>query len=157
MKEPSIHIRNGLLFPVQFQILGYSLLFFGLVLLIINIWVSIIFMLLGLLIVTAFAGIEFKNKHYREYNAFYFIKSGNWKSFDSIEKIFIKKFKRSQRLYGRANQSSIIKSYIYKAFLKFGDGETVLLYKNKNKSKLDKKILALTTNLKTEVTDYTNP
>ncbi|WMN12351.1 hypothetical protein QYS49_33325 [Marivirga salinae] len=156
MSKPYLNLKNGLLFPIQFQILGYVLLFAGLALIVINIWASILFVLLGGGIVSAFSGVEFKNDKFREYNSFFFIKNGKWEPLKNVEKIFIKKIKVSQRLYGRANQSSTIRNVVYKAFLKFENGETLFLYEHKNKETVQSKLKELSDFLKTEIIDYTN-
>ena len=154
MHKSYINIKNGLLFPILFQVLGYVFLFTGLFLIGHNIWASIIFILLGILIVTAYSGIEFKNNKFRDYNAFFFIKNGKWEPLKKVEKIFIKKIKVSQKLYGRANQSSTIRTHLYKAFLKFENGESVLLHEHKNKKKVESKILKISQYLNTEIIDY---
>jgi len=73
-----------------------------------------------------------------------------------VEKIFIKKIKVSQRFYGRANQSSTIRNVVYKAFLKFENGETIFLYEHKNKEKVQSKLKRLSHFLETEIIDYAN-
>lgn len=156
MQEPYLNLKNGLLFPIQFQILGYVFLFAGLALLVINLWAGFIFILLGGVIVSAFSGIEFKKDRLREYNAFLFIKSGKWEPLNNVEKIFIKRIEVSQKFYGRANQSSTIKNHIYKAFLKFENGNSVLVCDDKNKSKVEKKLKKLSDYLNTEIIDYTD-
>lgn len=155
-EQPYLNLKNGLLFPIQFQILGYVLLFSGLVLIAINIWASIIFVLLGVVIVSAFSGIEFKNNKYREYNSFFFIKNGKWEPLKNVERIFIKRIKVSQKFYGRANQSSTIRNVVYKAFLKLENGETIFIYDHKNKDKVKSKLKGLSDFLKAEIIDYTN-
>jgi hypothetical protein len=152
-----INIKNGLLFPLQFQILGYVLLFSGIFLIVINILASIILILFGGLIVTAYAGAEFKENKFREYNSFFFLRFGKWGKLKNVDKIFIKKIKTSQKLYGRANQSSIIKNVIYKAFLKFEDGNTLLLSDNKDKIELEQKVQHLNQYFKTDIIDYSAP
>lgn len=156
MSKPYLNLKNGLLFPFQFQILGYVLLFAGLALIVINIWASILFVLLGGAIVSAFSGIEFKKDKFREYNSFFFIKNSKWEPLRKVEKIFIKRVKVSQKLYGRANQSSTIRNTVYKAFLKFENGETLFLYEHKNKETVQSKLKELSDFLKTEIIDYTN-
>jgi hypothetical protein len=156
MPKSYINIKNGLLFPFQFQILGYVFLLAGLGLIVINIWAGIIFILLGGFIVTAYSGVEFNDRNFREYNSFFFLRFGKWEKLEKIEKIFIKKIKKSQKFYGRANQSSIIRNVIYKAFLKFEDGNTVLLSENKNKINLEKKVQKLNQYFNTEIVDYTS-
>jgi hypothetical protein len=149
-----LNIKTGLLFPFQFQILGYVLLLSGLGLLVIHILASIILILLGGLIVTAYSGVEFNDNKYREYNSFFFLRFGKWEKLEKVEKIFIKKIKKSQKFYGRANQSSTIRNVIYKAFLKFDDGNTILLKENKDKIKLGQKVQKLNQYFKTEIIDY---
>ena len=156
MSRLYFNLKNGLLFPFQFQILGYVFLFAGFALAVVNIWASIIFILLGGLIVTAYAGIEFKGNHFREYNAFFFIKNGKWKPLRKVEKIFIKQTKVSQKYYGRANQSSTFRSHVYKAFLKFDNGETLFLYDHKNKDQVESKLEELSGFLKVEGIDFTH-
>jgi hypothetical protein len=156
MSKNYLNLKTGLLFPIQFQLLGYIFLFAGLALIVINIWASIIFILLGGVIVTAYSGIEFKKDQFREYNAFFFIKNGSWKSLGMVEKIFIKRVKVSQKFYGRANQSSTIRNLVYKAFLKFENGETLFLYDHKNKDKVKSKLKELSGYIKAEIIDYTN-
>ncbi len=154
MQKPYLNVKNGLVFPFQFQILGYVLLFSGLLLVMVNIWASIIFILLGGLIVSGFSGIEFKNESFREYNAFFFLKSGKWMPLNRVEKIFIKPIKVSQKMYGRANQSSTIRNTVYKAFLKFENGNTIKLYESKNKDKIENNLRELSNYLKTDIVDY---
>lgn len=155
-KQPYFNLKNGLLFPVQFQILGYVLLFVGLAIIVVNIWASIILIILGGAIVSAYSGIEFKKDKFREYNAFFFIKNGKWEPLKKVEKIFIKRVKVSQKLFGRANQSSTIRNTVYKAFLKFENGQTIFLYDHQNKGKVESKLKELSDFLKTEIIDYTN-
>ena len=156
MKSQYLNFKIGLLFPFQFQLLGYALLFSGLFLVVINIWASIIFILLGGFIVSAFSGIEFKNEHFREYNAFFFLKSGKWMPLNRVEKIFIKPINVSQKMYGRANQSSTIRKTVYKAFLRFENGNTIPLCENKNKEKTERKLTELSKYLGTDIVDYTS-
>lgn len=156
MEKHYLNLKNGLLFPVQFQILGYVLLFAGLALIVVNIWASIILIILGGAIVSAYSGIEFKKDKFREYNAFFFIKNNKWEALRKVEKIFIKRVKVSQKLYGRANQSSTIRNAVYKAFLKLENGETLFLYEHKNKETVQSKLKELSDFLKTEIIDYTN-
>lgn len=73
-----------------------------------------------------------------------------------VEKIFIKRVKVSQKFYGRANQSSTIRNLVYKAFLKFENGETLFLYDHKNKDKVKSKLKELSGYIKAEIIDYTN-
>jgi hypothetical protein len=155
MKSQYLNFKIGLLFPFQFQVLGYALLFSGLFLVVINIWASMIFILLGGFIVSAFSGVEFKNEHFREYNAFFFLKSGKWMPLHSVEEIFIKPINLSQKMYGRANQSSTIRNTVYKAFLKFENGNIITLYENKNKDKTKSKLTELSNYLGTDIVDYT--
>ncbi|MGM0579380.1 MAG: hypothetical protein ACQETL_01780 [Bacteroidota bacterium] len=155
-EQPNLNLKNGLLFPFQFQMLGYVFLFAGIALIVVNIWASIIFILLGGVIVSAFAGVEFKKDKFREYNSFFFIKNGKWEPLRKVEKIFIKRVKVSQKFYGRANQSSTIRNVVYKAFLKFENGETIFLYDHKNKEKVESKLKELSNFLKAEIFDYTN-
>ncbi|WKV13436.1 hypothetical protein [Marivirga harenae] len=152
-----LNVKSGLLFPFQFQILGYVFLFSGIALTAINIWTSIVFILLGGFIVTAYSGIDFRGEQLREYNSFlFFFKFGKWQRIESPEKIFIKKVKRSQKFYGRANQSSTFKKVIYKAFLKLDDNATISLFEDKNQGKVLERSQPIANYFRIEVVDYSN-
>ncbi|HET8861393.1 MAG TPA: hypothetical protein VFM92_15760 [Marivirga sp.] len=155
MNKLTFNLRSGLLFPFQFQLVGYIFLFAGLVLLVINVWASLFLIILGFLIVTAYSGLEFNDNQFREYNAFFFIKSGKWVPYNEVEKIFIKKAKISQKFYGRVNQGSMITKEIYKAFIKFDNGKSILLFENKNQDKLKAKLQKLSNQFSVEIFDYT--
>jgi hypothetical protein len=156
MQKQYFNIKNGLLFPFQFQVLGYVFFAAGLFLLLINIWASLIFILLGGLVISAFSGIEFKNKSFRKYNSFLFIKSGEWQTYSAVEKVFIKKVKTSQKMYGRANQSSTIRGIKYKAFLKFEDGVTISLLENKDQKKVTERSQIIANYFDVAIVDYSD-
>lgn len=152
-----LNIKNGLLFPVQFHILGYVLLFAGSAFIVINFWVSIILILIGGLIVSAYSGTEFKGDNFRAYNAFFlFYKSGKWEPLKQAEKIFIKRVKLSQKFYGRANQSSTISNIKLKAFLKFKDGNTILLFEHKKQQKVQDIAKAVADHFNVEIVDHSS-
>ncbi|WP_085516093.1 hypothetical protein [Marivirga sericea] len=154
MSNNYLNIRKGMLFPFQFQLLGYILLLTGLAVLVINILASVILVVIGGFIVTAYSGTEFKEGHFRAYNAFGFMKFGEWQTLSKVEKLFIKKVNTSQKMYGRANQSSIIKSIRFKAFLKFENGNSILFYETKNYNRLKEKAENMARYLNLEIVDY---
>lgn len=138
-----IDIRFGLLFPWQFILVGVAFIAVGVGLLMTNLLLSVIFFVLGLVMLTAFSGteIDFEAKTYREYNSFLMIKTGKVETFDAIERIFLTKSNESQKVYtAHTLHSATFKKEVYNAFLKFSNGEKVHLFRSKNKSALLKKL-----------------
>jgi hypothetical protein len=60
---------------------------------------------------------------YREYNSFYFIKSGSWKKYEDIEMLYITLSNISQRKYTRITEGHTIKNIEYNAYFKLSTGK----------------------------------
>jgi hypothetical protein len=81
--------------------------------------------------------VDVVHKLYREYTSFFGIKQGKHLEFSHVEKIFVNRTKKTQRLYtAHTNHSSVFTNDEYNAFLKFGDGTKILLLTRRNKKKL---------------------
>lgn len=155
MTSTKINVKGGKLFPLQFQLLAFILLFLGTALLFVNLPVAIIMLLVSGLLLTGYSGCEFDlgNKSYREYNSFFMFRFGKWKNTKAVDKIYVNKIKTSQKIYSRANLSTTVKAFTYKCFVKFSDGEKILLLENKDKSYVFEIMLPMAKSFEKEIED----
>ena len=104
---------------------------------------------------TGYSGCEFDltNSSYREYNSFFRIRFGKWKDIPGVEKIYVNKIKSSQKMYSRANVSSVLREHIYKCFIKFSDGQKLLLTQKRNKEDVMKEVQLIAKSYGLEVID----
>lgn len=157
MKDKIINITAESL-PWQAKLIGALFLFGAIAIISTAWWLSLIFALIGLTVLTAYSGTEinFANNTYREYNSTLFIRKGASKKFCSIEKVFINKAKVSQRMYtAHTSKSSTFHHIIFNAYLKFDDGTKIFLTSRKNKDQLMKIMEPITTILAMDLADDT--
>jgi hypothetical protein len=157
-QKSTVDIKSGSVFPFPFLVLGAIFFMAGAAVFINHPVISIVLMVAGVLILTAYEGTEIdtSSKTYREYNSFLFIKKGQSKAYNGIEKIFVNSSKVSQRVYTSHTSTSATFSGIeYNAYLKFAKGEKVFLFSGKNKSKLLKRLNDISRSLNTSVIDNT--
>jgi hypothetical protein len=153
-----VDIKGARLFPFPFMVLGTGFLLAGMGVMIIHPIISLVLIVFGLSIVTAFEGTEiYPASHtYREYNSFLFLKTGRPKSFEGIEKIFINSGRVTQRMYTAHTMSSSSFSNVeYNAYLKFTEGVKVFLFSGRNKTRLIRKAEDLARSLNTSLHDHT--
>lgn len=143
MKE-LLNFTTGRLFPLQFIFIGIVLIPSGVVLLSSNLMLGVSFMLFGTLTLTSFQGVEIDTaaKRYREYNSYYFIKTGSWKAYQQAEKLYINPVKTSQQLSSQASTSSF-KGRAFNAYIKFDNDEKFLLASDKAYEKVEAKVTEL--------------
>ncbi len=99
--------------------------------------------------------IDTTNQTLREYTSYMFIKSGKFNRFPSIEKIFITKGKETQVMHtAHTNHSATFESTVHNGYLKFSNGEKILLLRIKNKDRLIEKLSLLSKGLKVEIVDH---
>lgn len=156
--QHKIDINNGRLFPFHFLILGVIFIFIGFPLITNHLIGGLILLVAGIFILTAREGVEINTgeKTIREYNAYFFIKTGEPERYQEIERIFINANKVTQKMYtAHTLNSSTFSDVVYSAFLKFDTGTKVLIQRNKNKATLIKNIQAIAGKLNTEVFDTT--
>ncbi|HYF68418.1 MAG TPA: hypothetical protein VD884_09785 [Ohtaekwangia sp.] len=156
--QHKIDINNGRLFPFHFLILGVIFIFIGFPLLTTHLIGGLSFLLAGVFILTAREGVEINTnlKTLKEYNAYFFIKTGEVENYDAIERIFINANKVAQKMYtAHTLNSSTFSDVVYSAFLKFDTGTKVLIQRNKNKEMLIKNVQAIASKLNTQVFDTT--
>jgi len=137
-----------------FSFVAIAMMVMGLFLLL-SLWLlGIGLILLGAAIISADHGLEFNpdQKKYRQYHSVLLIPFGGWKAYDIIDKIFINSVTVSQIMYSRSNRASTFKHTEYQGFLKFVNGEKIVLRSEKNKKRLlphiKKMAIELNVNLK---------
>ncbi len=140
MTESKIDIRNGSLFPWHFQFIAGLILLAGIALVIGKPAVGSVLVIAAGFILTAATGTEIDatKKRYREYTSFYFIiKSGKWKMYNGVEKIFINGSKVTSQTYtARTTHSSTFVNEEFNGYLKLTDGTKVHLITSRKKEKL---------------------
>lgn len=152
-------IRFEKLFPFQFQVVGYALLMAGVILVPSgNLIIGLALCVAGFFITTAYSGTEIDPHHktIREYNAYFFIKTGKATPYNGIEKLFINSNKVSQKLYtAHTLNSTTFRGMEFNAYLKLESGEKILLLRMKDKAKLLKKLDPISAVLNTPLSDLT--
>ena len=151
-------IKYGRLFPWPFLFMGGIVLVIGLTLLVENTLVSIILIAVGGFILSGSEGTEIDKtaKHYREYNAFFFIKSGRNVPYSGVEKIFINTSKSKQKMYtAHTTHGSVYENVDFNGFLKFNDGTKIQLLRKRRKADLLKALENIATFLDVPLEDNT--
>ncbi|MFY0650763.1 MAG: hypothetical protein JXQ96_01955 [Cyclobacteriaceae bacterium] len=156
--QNTFDLKAGKLFPWHFQLVGGLLLIGGLIALSqLSILTPILLLLSGWML-TSYCGTEFNqsNNTYREYNSYFFIKTGKWQTYNGVTKIFINSKNMSQRMYTpRTTQSSEFKSKEYNAYLKLTSGGKIHLLALADKNEVLKRSEKLANFLGTNVQDNT--
>lgn len=129
-----IDIRSGNLFPPHFLVLAVLLLCAGGLLLLRHSFWSVPLLLLGAGMLTASEGTEIDTLKatVREYNSFFFVRTGAARKYAALERIYIKPGQVSQRLNSAHTASgSTFRYQEYKVFLRYAGGDPVLLFSGK--------------------------
>lgn len=147
-------------FPWQAKLLGI-LFIIGSMAAATNIWwLSLILFLSALFLLTGHSGttIDPVARTYREYNSYYFVKSGKTIPYEQVEKIFINASRESQTMHPYHMMNSSTVSYmVYNAYLKFNNGKKIFLTGKKDKKALISQLKTVSELLKTELVDYSTP
>jgi membrane-bound ClpP family serine protease len=158
MDKNKIDIKYGRLFPWQFLFIGGIVLVIGLALLVENTLASIVLISVGGFILSGSEGTEIDKaaKWYREYNAFFFIKSGRNVVYSGIEKIFINTSKSKQKMYtAHTTHGSVYENVDFNGFLKFNDGTKIQLLRKRKKADLLKGLQKIASFLEVQIEDNT--
>ncbi|NJM24691.1 MAG: hypothetical protein HC859_03395 [Bacteroidia bacterium] len=103
-------------------------------------WVSIILLLPAIFLLSGYSGtiVDVKQKTYKEYTSYMFVKTGEVERYDGIEKIFINSARQSQRLNSMYTlEGSTFHNTIYNAYLKFDNGKKNISDKSKEQRRVD--------------------
>jgi len=157
MDISKITFRSGNLFPFQFHYFAILLSIFSLLLLIAYPFFSPLPLIPALIIFTGSYGLEImpEEKRYRAFNSILFIKRGQWKSYSTIEKIYVTTSSRSQKIYTRVTEGPTIRKKYYNAYMKFADGNKEFLQSKNTKSVLIKNLEKLSDKFGLEITEHT--
>ena len=145
-------------FPWQAKLIGALLLMIAIGTVSNFWWLSIILVIGALFLFTGHSGTEIDNtnKTFREYNSYLFVKIGDAKKYNGIERIFINSSKESQTMYtAHTTSSSTFTNIVYDAYLKFDHGEKIFLTGRKDKQKLVKVLEPVVKKLNVELIDHT--
>lgn len=159
-KEPKLQFdfKFGLLFPWTFRFLG-ALAAGGSVFPLLNFnWFGLPLLVFGLVIMISYEGVEIDHleKTYREYTSWLVFKTGNWVTYDAIEKVYIKKKVETQKMYSaHTSKSATFSREVFDAYLKFESGEKVLLLSKKSKADLLKRFEGFTKSVGIPLVDNT--
>lgn len=158
MIKNKIDIAYGRLFPWPFLFIGGIVFVIGLALLFQNTLASIVLISVGGFILSGSEGTEIDKvaKCYREYNAFFFVKSGKNVAYSGIEKIFINTSKSKQKMYtAHTMHGSVYENVDFNGFLKFNDGTKIQLLRKRRKADLLKALESVATFLEVPLEDNT--
>jgi hypothetical protein len=157
MKEKVLDIKAES-FPWQAKLIGALLLMIAIGTLTNYWWLSTILFIGAVFLFTGHSGTEIDgiNKTFREYNSYLFVKFGETKKYNGIEKIFINGSKESQTMYtAHTTSSTTFTHLVYDAYLKFDNGEKIFLTGRKDKNKLIRVLEPVVKRLTVQVVDNT--
>lgn len=146
-RSDKIIIPTGFLFPWHFLFMALVVFVVGITLIFARPVIGLLLVMIGLTILTGNSGVEVDKvgKMYREYWSFFGIKSGQWKRFHAIDKIFINRTRVTRTMYAPvSNHSASFSNHHYNAFLKFEDGRKLHLFSRSNKNRLLRKLAVVT-------------
>lgn len=158
IKNNKIDIRYGYLVPWYFRLIGVILVIVAIAGFMVNPLLAILFVMVGVLLATSFSGtdIDIEKNRYKEYNTYFFIKSGDENYYSGIEKIFINSAKSSQKIYtAHTLNSKTFDDIIYNAYVKFDEGKKIQILQSKNKEDLLDQLNTVAKFLNTNIQDNT--
>ena len=153
-----IEIQSGSLLPWQFRLLGLLMVVFVPVLATDSIILIIVLELIGLAMIFSFEGtqIDTEGSRYREYTSVLFLKSGAFKAYAQVNRIFIVTSKVKETMHSaRANNTSSFEKRMYDAYIVFSPENKVHLVSDTNKERMLKKITPLSEALQVFIVDHT--
>ena len=156
MDNSKINFKSGRLFPYQFHYFAVLLSIFSVLLLITYPFFSPLPLIPALIIFTGSFGLEIMpdKKEYRNYNSILFVRKGRWKNYTYIEKIYITKSFRTQKIYTRVTGGPIIRKEYFNAYMKFEDGDKIFLQSSNHKKLLIRSLQKLSKRIGLKITDH---
>jgi|SRR5690606_731817 hypothetical protein len=155
-----VDIRAGMLFPFPFRIFGAVFILTGLLMTAIEPVPSVLLMLVGLGVVTAYEGTEIDTSRntFREYYSFLMIRNGARKSFVGIDRVFICASSMNEQIpmatFWWSRKSDRVE---YNAYVQFSDGTRVFLFSNERKHVVIERLNRIGSLLHVRVSDQTPP
>jgi hypothetical protein len=151
----SINIRTSNYFPLMARFGGIVFIVLGLLLVVVNIFVALLFVIGGLFVVTAHyrLKVDFGRGTYFDYSWVLGFKMGERGRFERIEYIYINKNKVSQTVRVRVASTSFDR-YDYNGYLKFSENQKIHLRSDANKKTVVRHMEVLAAKLKCQIRDY---
>jgi hypothetical protein len=134
-----VDIRFGSLLPWTFHFVAGIAILLAIPMASMHPWIASLFVLGSIFVFTSFEGteIDLDSRRFREYTSFFLLKTGEWISFEEIEKIYVNKNKMRQTMTpSRTGFTTSVTFSEFSAFVKFSEDEIVQLIKHKNKKKV---------------------
>lgn len=153
-----VDIRAGMLFPLPFRVFGMLFILTGVITTGIEPILSVLLMIVGAGVVTAFEGTEIntENNTYREYYSFLMIRRGSRRNYARIDRLFILSSERVGRIpmatFWRLDKFDGVE---FNAYVKFSDGVRVFLFTHRDKAVVTGRLTRIGSTLKVPVVDYT--
>jgi len=153
-----LNVNSGKLFPFQFRLLGLVFIIIGCFTVLLAPFVAPVLLLLGILMVLAFSGVEFdrQNKKYRVYNSFLFFKTGKWEPYEDVTSLYVNASKTNQKIYTMVTTGITAFNNEYNAYLSLGEGDNIFLLSSRKKDALLKRIKPVSEYFNIKVEDYSS-
>lgn len=152
-----VDIRSGAYFSGAIFYLGIGMILPGIFLTKIHPLAVIPFFLISIVTLTTHHGLEVNaaTKCYREYVWLLGMKLGEWKVFERMEYIFIKRNKESQTIHSRIS-SRDLHYEVHDGYLRFSEKNKVHMASARNKESLLKSLKPIARQLQLEILDYSD-
>lgn len=157
MNKRVINIKTSPYFSGTIIFVWIILLFVGLGVLFINWVVGLPLVIVGILILTTHYRLEinFVNKTYQDYVSILGFRTGEIKTFDSIEYLFIKKSRVSQVMNSQIKTTTLKKDQ-YDGYLKFSETDKIHLLGKDKKENLIEQLKRVANILNIKIIDYSD-
>jgi hypothetical protein len=139
VRRQVLDVRFGSLLPGAFHFAAGIAILLAVSIASMHPWIALLFILGSIFVFTSFEGteIDLNSRRFREYTSFFLMKTGEWISFEEIEKIYVNKNKMRQTITpSRTGFTTSITFSEFSAFVKFNEDEIVQLIKHKSKKKV---------------------
>jgi len=159
MSAPLIDIKAES-FPWQAKLIGVLLTIVAVAVVGTFWYLSVGLFAIAVFLLTTYSGTEIdpEQRTYKEYNSYFFVKSGDSVSYSAVEKIYINSAKESQTMHpAHTLDSRTFETTVYNAYLKFEDGTKIFLTSRKNKKNLIQLLDPIARKLDVQLVDNTNP
>jgi hypothetical protein len=157
-----IHVKHEHLLPRHFRLFGviaivFAFVYFSQHMDLTGVGVALVTTAVGLICLFGRYGllVDPQGKQYMEFVLLLWIKKGDWKPYQGIEKIFINSARVSERMVTRSGAKYDFKSKLYQAYLKFDDAVKIELDSDTSKEKLLSRLNIYNKELNTWIQDNT--
>lgn len=149
-----VDFRTSFYFPGMVVLFGWVLFLIGSILLFVKLIPGIVLLALGMLIFTTHyrLKVDLERKTFQEYVWVAGFKSGDKKTFETIEYLYITKGTISQTMHSKVSSSTFWKE-VYNGFLKFSEEQKIHLFEDERKDHLIEKLKVISKELNLDIVD----